>query len=146
MKKTVIVCLCVLMCMISSCSSGTPKDAEATAAPAVKTETDAAEQLTDSQIESYMEQYEADLMRHDCYVPQRIWLLGKKELVGIMSLAGVTQITAVPYTSIADFSATLVYENAIITIKDYAGTVYSVSMSAAESSEFIEALTDRVGN
>jgi hypothetical protein len=91
---------------------------------------------------TYAEKYETEHLFEDLYIPEKCWLIGNENIVEIISLGDIDNVTAINQSSVERVEHSNVMNFSNITVFDKTGKSISIMVSPEEF-EMLMKLVDK---
>lgn len=87
---------------------------------------------------TYAEKYDTEYRFTDLYLPAKCWLIGNENIVEIISLGDIDNVTAINQSSIERVEHSTVMDFSNITVFDKTGKSISIILSQEETDKLLE--------
>ncbi len=112
----------------------------------VQAEKDDESEVTDEYIKeawlTYAEKYNAEYLFTDFYVTKKCWLIGKENIVDLISIGGIDDVTVIKQTAVERVEHLVLGDFTKISIFDKTGESISIMASADDSDKILELINN----
>ena len=92
---------------------------------------------------AYSEKYGTECRFTDLYVPDKCWLVGDENIVEIISVGGIDDVTVTEHTAIERVEHSTVMDFSNITVFDKTGKSISIILSQEETDKLLELINKK---
>lgn len=150
--KRIICCVVILTLLLAGCTTQKTtlhKEHNKKSAPTVTQVDESANSkaLTSQPLETkenktevfdtYAQKYEAEKRFEDLYIPAKCWLLGDENIVEVISLGNVDNVTVIKQSSVERVEHSTVMNFSNITVFDKTGQSISIMVSPEDSEKLL---------